>query len=121
MSSPYQRRQVSQRRQQLVLPAQCMRQQLTPSEACLWNELRGSRLGVAFRRQFVIGRYIADFCAPSLRLIVEVDGGYHRGRTHLDARRDADLRRAGYRIIRVSAAHAGTALSLIRAALSATP
>jgi transposase InsO family protein len=24
-----------------------------------------------------LGRYIADFCVPALRLVVEVDGGYH--------------------------------------------
>jgi len=122
MSSPYQRRQVSQRQQQLALRAQGLRQHLTSSEARLWNELRASRLGVAFRRQFVMGRYIADFCAPRVRLIVEVDGGYHQGRAHLDARRDAELQRAGYRVLRIPAAlvnaHVGAAVALIRAALS---
>ena len=57
-----------------------MRVAPTTTEALLWNELRGSRLGVAFRRQVVIGRRIADFCAPSVKLVVEVDGGYHAGR-----------------------------------------
>jgi very-short-patch-repair endonuclease len=35
-------------------------------------------VGVERRRQVVIGRFIADFVAPSARLIVEVDGGYVR-------------------------------------------
>ena len=122
MSSPYQRRQSSQRQSQLACRAQYMRQHLTPSEACLWNELRGSRLGVAFRRQVVIGRYIADFCAAAARLVVEVDGGFHQGRSRLDEHRDEHLRRAGYRIVRIPAAlvtaHVGAAVSLIRAALS---
>jgi hypothetical protein len=26
------------------------------------------------------GRYIVDFCAPAVRLVVEVDGAYHRER-----------------------------------------
>ena len=75
---------------------------LTLSEARLWASLRGSRLGVGFRRQFVIGRYIADFCVPSLRLVVEVDGGYHAQAVAGDARRDRDMRRLGYRVVRVS-------------------
>jgi very-short-patch-repair endonuclease len=98
-----------------------MRQHPTPSEARLWCELRGSRLGVAFRRQVVIGRYIADFCAPAARLVVEVDGGFHQGRAHLDQLRDEQLRRAGYRVLRIPAAlvdaHVGVAVSMIRAAL----
>ena len=122
MSSPYQRRQSSQRQHQLQSRAQFMRQHLTPSEALLWSELRGSRLGVAFRRQVVIGRYIADYCAPTARLIVEVDGGFHQGRAHLDQRRDAQLSSAGYRVLRIPAslvvAHVGAAVSLIGTALS---
>jgi len=81
-----------------------MRAAPTLSEARLWEELRGSRLGVGFRRQGVVGDYIADFVAPSIRLIVEVDGGYHAERGRADARRDERLRRAGYRVLRVSAA-----------------
>jgi very-short-patch-repair endonuclease len=74
---------------------------LTVSEARLWASLRGSRLGVGFRRQFVVGRYIADFCVPVLRLVVEVDGGYHAERGGADGRRDRDMRRLGYRVVRV--------------------
>jgi very-short-patch-repair endonuclease len=122
MSSPYQRRQSSQRQHQLAGRAQFMRQHLTASEARLWAELRGSRLGIAFRRQVVIGRYIADFCAPSAGLVVEVDGGSHQGRTHLDQRRDEHLRRAGYRVVRIPAAlvtaDVRAAVSLLRTALS---
>jgi very-short-patch-repair endonuclease len=59
---------------------------------------------VRFRRQVVLlDRYIVDFYAPSLRLVVEVDGGYHRLRKTADARRDRELRRAGYTVLRVRA------------------
>ncbi len=51
--------------------ARQMRFALTPSEAALWEVLRRGQLGVKFRRQVAIGRYIADFCAPRDRLIVE--------------------------------------------------
>lgn len=43
----------------------------------MWDELKGKRLGVRFRRQHVIGEYIADFVCLDYRLVVEVDGKYH--------------------------------------------
>ena len=63
-----------------------------------------SKLGVAFRRQYVIGGRIADFAAPSVRLVVEVDGGWHAGRASADARRDRELERLGWRVFRLDAA-----------------
>jgi len=57
------------------------------SEAALWRRLRGRRLGVQFRRQVVLGSFVVDFLAPSARLVVEVDGGWHAGRDAADARR----------------------------------
>ena len=93
----------------------------TPSEQALWLLPRGSQLGVAFRRQVVVAGFLADFVAPSLQLIVEVDGGYHARRRVADARRDAKLRRAGHRVLRLSAdvvlAEPETALALLRQAL----
>ncbi len=80
-----------------------MRHQPTPSEAKLWEALRSGRLGVSFKRQVPIGNYIVDFLAPSLQLVVEVDGGVHRGRATADARRDRQLARLGYRVVRVQA------------------
>jgi len=77
----------------------------TPSEEALWRALRGGALGVAFKRQVVLGgRYIVDFFAPSVGLVVEVDGGVHRGSGAADRRRDGRLQRFGYRIVRVPAA-----------------
>lgn len=61
-------------------------------------------MGVVFRRQVpLLGRFIADFLAPAERLIVEVDGAYHAERARADARRDAALARARYRVFRVEA------------------
>ncbi len=109
------------RAQLLASRARTMRLAPTTTEALLWAELRGGRLGVAFRRQVVIGEYIVDFCAPSIRLIVEVDGGYHAGRTRADARRDRELGRLGYPVVRVAAemvvGDMGAVLGVIRAAL----
>jgi very-short-patch-repair endonuclease len=83
-----------------------MRFGATDSEAGLFERVRGRRLGVAFRRQVpLLGRYIVDLLAPQLRLVVEVDGAYHRSRQAADARRDRALvrLRAGYRVLRIEA------------------
>lgn len=94
----------------------------TESEARLWSALRAGKLEVSFRRQVPVGgRYIADFLAPAVRLVVEVDGGYHAERRRADARRDRELRRLGYRVLRLSSALVMTdldaAVRVVRAAL----
>lgn len=94
-----------------------MRMAPTSTEALLWEQLRGSRLGVAFRRQVVIGPYIVDFCAPSVRLVVEVDGGYHDLRIRQDARRERWLKREGWRVVRVSAAEVLSDISVVVAGI----
>jgi very-short-patch-repair endonuclease len=87
----------------IELRARELRAQLTFSEQLLWAQLRGSRLGAAFRRQVPLGRFIVDFLAPAQRLVVEVDGGYHAQRLPADVRRDRMLARAGYRVLRLDA------------------
>ena len=94
---------MSNNKDTLDLHAHTMRQAPTDSEARLWRALRSSQLGVAFRRQVPLLGFIADFYAPSVRLVVEVDGGYHARRVSADARRDRKLTRAGYRVVRVQA------------------
>ncbi len=101
------------------------RRAMTPSELRLWSALKGRQLGVQFRRQVPLaGRYIADFCAPSVCLVVEVDGAYHEGRQRADARRDAVLRGLGYRVLRVDAEcvmrSLAVAVARVRAALGMT-
>ena len=73
------------------------------SEEALWRELRGGKLGAVVRRQYVVGRYIADFAVPARRLVIEVDGGYHAARRVADARRDRELGRRGWRVLRLPA------------------
>ncbi len=81
-----------------------MRHSPTPSEALLFEALRAGALGVSFRRQVpLLGRYIGDLCAPALKLVVEIDGGYHEQRVDADARRDRALARAGYHVLHVEA------------------
>ena len=48
-------------------------------------------------------RYIVDFLASALKLVVEVDGRYHARRAVADARRERYLARLGYRVLRLDA------------------
>jgi very-short-patch-repair endonuclease len=80
-----------------------LRAEMTPAEAVLWERLRAGRLEVRrIRRQHPIGRYIADFCCPASKLIVEVDGPIHQGREAEDAARQAYLEQRGYTVLRVT-------------------
>jgi very-short-patch-repair endonuclease len=56
-------------------------------------------MGVKFRRQAVIGRYIVDFVCFEKRLVIEVDGGQHNQSRH-DDRRDEWLKIQGFEVLR---------------------
>ena len=60
----------------------CLRKELrnnpTPTESALWEQLRAGRLdGTKWRRQYSIGKYIVDFYCPKARLCIELDGDAH--------------------------------------------
>jgi very-short-patch-repair endonuclease len=98
-----QSRQSAKRQAVLAERAHWMRHEQTETEEALWRCLAGKQLGVAFRRQVVIDRFIVDFLAPAIKLVVEVDGGYHSRRVAADTLRTRVLERLGYRVVRVSA------------------
>jgi len=72
------------------------------AEARVWSMLRAGRLaGLKFRRQHVLGRYVADFVCIPARLVIEIDGDTHDEEAQLrDAKRTDDIEQAGYRVIR---------------------
>ena len=49
----------------------------TDEERLLWRCLSTNKLDLHFRRQHIIGCYIADLVCLKRKLIIEVDGGYH--------------------------------------------
>jgi len=65
-----------------------MRKNPTPSEKKLWDKIRGFQLGAKFRRQAIILGYIADFYCASKRVVVEIDGDYHKNFRDYDSQRD---------------------------------
>jgi len=81
--------------------ARRLRRDETEAEAKLWSRLRNASLGGAkFRRQFLIGEFIADFCCPQRQLVVELDGGGHVEQVQRDEWRSALLAQHGYRVVR---------------------
>ena len=74
----------------------------TEAESLLWFYLSNKQLGVRFRRQHIIGQYIADFACLEKMLIIELDGGYHSlpEQQISDEQRTANLQERGYRVIR---------------------
>jgi very-short-patch-repair endonuclease len=83
--------------------AQKMRNEMTETEKILWSELSLRKLdGLRFRKQHPIGRYIADFCNPSTKLVIEVDGEIHSSQKDYDKNRDEYLKALGYTTLRFS-------------------
>jgi very-short-patch-repair endonuclease len=80
-----------------------LRKNSTSAEAVLWEMLKSKRLdGRKFRRQYSIGNYIADFCCPSEKLIIELDGDPH-GEYHQipkDENRDKYPESLGFVVLR---------------------
>ena len=76
----------------------------TLAEKVLWNYLRGKALGVKFLRQHILGDYIGDFVATDIKLVIEVDGGYHS--QYLQQQKDNDrsefINNMGYEVVRFS-------------------
>ena len=96
--------------------ARSQRRSSTPSETILWESLRRKSLaGLKFRRQHVIGRFIADFYCHAARLIVEIDGAAHEGREDIDAARTEELMRHGVGVIRFEVADVETRLDWVLA------
>ena len=80
-----------------------LRNRSTSAEAALWEMLKSKKLyGRKFRLQYSIGNYIVDFCCPSEKLIIELDGDPH-GAYHKieeDKNRDKHLGTLGFTVLR---------------------
>lgn len=54
-----------------------LRNNMSQPEKRLWYFIRNEQLGIKFRRQYVIGKYILDFYSPECKLCIELDGDSH--------------------------------------------
>ena len=81
--------------------ARTLRRDSTDAERRLWSALRNRRLdGIRFRRQVVLGRYVADFCSAHPKLVVELDGAQHEDQKSYDEARTRYLEGQGYAVLR---------------------
>jgi very-short-patch-repair endonuclease len=91
----------------------------TSIEAAIRHAL--DALDIAYLPQHPIGRYSADFFLPQIGVLIETDGTYwHSLNPARDARRDAWMRRRGYRTIRIPERDitTGEPLAIVRAHLA---
>ncbi len=91
---------------QLKNRSRALRKNMTEAERLLWYLLLRKRkmLGYTFNRQRPVMKYIVDFMCKELKLIIEVDGGYHEidSVVKKDKKREDTLKECGFKVIRFS-------------------
>lgn len=82
--------------------ARMLRKEFTDAEDKLWQKVRGKKLGIKFRRQHPIDKFIVDFYCFEMKLIIEIDGGIHLNPEvkQNDEQRQTLLESFGYRFLR---------------------
>jgi very-short-patch-repair endonuclease len=80
-----------------------LRKNATPQEIIMWSRLKNKSFhNLKFRRQYRIGKYIADFICLDKRLIIEIDGSQHKeeSQRRYDEERTNYLKRNRFKVIR---------------------
>lgn len=83
-----------------IIKARYLRKEETNAEKILWQELRNKKLGIKFRRQHPLDKFILDFYAPEVKLGIELDGSSHKESQEYDNLRTEYLSTHGIKIIR---------------------
>ena len=83
--------------------AKILRKNMTKEENHLWYDFLKD-YPVRFRRQEIIGNYIADFYCDKAKLVIELDGSQHCEEAAIkkDEERTAFINSQGIELIRVS-------------------
>ncbi|HNW90143.1 MAG TPA: endonuclease domain-containing protein [Bacteroidales bacterium] len=80
-----------------------LRENMTEAENILWEKLRNNKfLGLKFRRQHPISRFIVDFYCHKYKLVIELDGKIHL-KTEVglnDKKREEELKEYGLNILK---------------------
>jgi very-short-patch-repair endonuclease len=80
--------------------AKILRRNQTITESILWQRLRANRLeNFHICRQHVIEPYIVDFCARSLKVVIELKRDFNGEDTYSDLERKTYLESKGYQVI----------------------
>lgn len=80
-----------------------LRRNMTLQELKVWQFLNKKAVyGLRFKAQHPIQNYIVDFYCHALKLVIEVDGGFHKilENKERDLGREEDLKLLGLKIIR---------------------
>lgn len=79
-----------------------LRAKMTTAELILWNIIKVNEWHLKFRRQHPISNYIADFYCHQIKLVIELDGGYHENKEVkiYEAARENEIKKLGINIIR---------------------
>ena len=88
---------------QIFSNAKKLRENPTEAEEKLWLAVRENQIeGYKFRRQHPISIYVADFYCHALKLVIEIDGGYHLSEEQqfLDKKRTDNIEFQGLKVIR---------------------
>lgn len=72
---------------------------LTPIENNVWHDLR--RIGLPFYPQYPIGKYFVDFADPIKKIVIECDGKKYHQNKEKDKKRQKDIEKIGWEIIRI--------------------
>lgn len=84
-----------------IQKARTLRSNMTDVERVVWQAIRGAQMdGYKFRRQFAIGKYIADFACIEKKLVIELDGGQHQYHQDYDEQRSAFIQEQGWQVLR---------------------
>lgn len=79
-----------------------LRAKTTEAEEVLWNIIKINEWHLKFRRQHPISNYIADFYCHNVKLVIELDGGYHENKEVkiYDEVRENDIKQYGITVLR---------------------
>jgi len=81
--------------------ARILRKKATPAEKYLWQAIKNRKfINLKFRRQYWIDNYIADFTCLEYKLIIELDGNYHKEQQEYDIERTDVLSSFNFKVLR---------------------
>ena len=87
-------------KESLIYNARSLRAEMTDAEKKLWQSIRQIQLGVRFRRQHPIERFIADFACLDPKVVIEIDGGQHAENVSRDEDRTRVIESHGFKVLR---------------------
>ena len=96
--------------------ATILRENMTEAERLLWEKLKDRNLfRRKFRRQHPIDIFIVDFYCHQIRLVIEIDGGYHLNseQKEYDIGRCGELKNWGLKIVRFTNKEIFTNIDLV--------